>query len=324
MEFCSCLEVLGNTGQSNCPALFKVMKKAFIVPTFDSTGARNKIDKNTVLSQAVLDAYINNTDKSVRWYPTPDFDSVTGERSESVFHTAPSGRKVKVKDGTRTVNAQLWQQDAVMLDQLSALNCRDWSMYIVDSVGSIRGSVRTGDTTNLYPIRIDKASFDGRLVFANDTESEYINLSWDWHQDETDAKLRIIMAGDITADVLGAVGLLDVSIVVHAITTTTARVSFYERFGSEFQKNKIKGLVVANMISSTTATASKIRDTTGGADLTVSSLTEETGTETETTGPGSYLITWTPAQTAADILQPALSKSGFDFTDVLATTIVIP
>lgn len=315
MKACSCSNTLNNTGTPSCQPLMKVAKKYMFVPTYDSTGVRNKIAVATVLSQAVLDALINNVDKTKRWYPSPELENITGERSESTYDTAASGKKSLVQQGIRSVAAEIYEQGAEYKYQLDALSCNETSVYIVDAEGSIFGMVPATEDGYLYPIRLDKASFDARLIFPTDTTVGKIALSFDFKRTEDDALIRTIAGSDITADLLNAEGLLDISAEYSSITTTGVTITLSERFGSRKQKNRLSGLLISEFFSAVGGTASRLWNVTTATAVTIATFTESSS--------GVYVLTFA-AQTPTNVIRVTPVKATFDFADVTANTFLIP
>lgn len=307
MRACSCNESLSNTGQTNCQPLFKVAKKLIFVPTYDSTGALNKLAVDTLFTPSLLTAKLNHATKASRWYPSPDLENVGGDRAESVFDTAPSGKKSFVKKGVRTMTFEIWDEGPEYQYQLDALRCTDVSCYVVDNEGSIRGMVPSTEDGYLYPIKIDKASFDVKPIFATDTTVEKLAVQFDWEQSESDSQLRMIAAGDMTADLLNAEGLLDISIEYSTITQTSVTFTLQERFGSRANRNKLTGLVTGDIA---------LYNVTDSASVANATFAESTS------NPGTYTITFT-SQTVSDVIRVTPTKNGFDFTDVIADTFVI-
>ena len=307
MRACSCNESLSNTGQTNCQPLFRVAKKVIFVPTYDSTGALNKLAIDTLFTPSLLTAKLNHATKLSRWYPSPDLENVGGDRAESVFDTAPSGKKSFVKKGIRSMTFEIWDQGPEYLYQLEALRCPEFSIYIVDANGSIRGSVPSTEDGYLYPIKVDNVSFDAKPMFGTDTTTEKLVVQFDWEQSEDDAQLRIIASGDMTADLLNAEGLLDISIEYGAISQTSVTFTLQERFGSRANRNKLTGLVTGDIALYNVTDAGAVANATFAES---------------TSSPGTYTITYS-SQTVADVIRVTPTKNGFDFTDVIADTFVI-
>ena len=316
MRACSCNESLSNTGQTNCQPLFKVAKKLIFVPTYDGTGALNKLAVGTLFTPSLLTAKLNHATKASRWYPSPDLENVGGDRAESVFDTAPSGKKSFVKKGVRTMSFEIWDEGTEYLYQLEALRCADVSVYVVDNEGNIRGTVPSTEDGFLYPIKIDKASFDAKPIFATDTTVEKIMVNFDWEQSESDAQLRMITATDMTADLLNAEGLLDISIEYSTITQTSVIFTLQERFGSRKTRNKLTGLLISDFYDAVGGTASRLYNVTDSLAVTISTFAESTSS------PGTYTLTFA-SQTVSDVIRVTPNKNGFDFTDTIADTFVI-
>lgn len=312
---CSCSEQLSNTGTPGCQPLFKVAKKFILVPTYDSTGARNKLDAATLFTPALLTAKLNATDKTQRWYPTADLENVGGDREDSVFDTAPSGKKSFVKKGTRTVTAEVWDQGPEYAYQLEAARCNEFSIFVVDLEGNIRGMDLPTADGYLYPIRIDKNSFDVKPIFATDTTTEKLMITFDWAQSERDDLLRVISASDMTADLLSAEGLLDISATYSSISTTSVTITLEERYGSKANKNKLSGLLETDFFDVAGGTAERLYNVTDASAVTIATFTESSD--------GVYVITFT-AQTSADVIRVTPVKNGYDFADVTAETFAIP
>lgn len=308
MRSCLCQETLGNTGEANCKPLAKVTKKIVLVPTYKADGTRNKISKSVLYSQVLLAAAVNNTDPLQRFYPSPLLENVTSERPAPTYETAPSGRKAFIKEGVRSMSMEIWEQGPEYKKQLDKARCNEVSAYIIDLDGSIRGMELATDDGYLYPIKIDNQSWYVSLVMGTDTVTEKLLVTFDWDQTEDDAQLRMIAAGDMTADWLGANGLLDIKSTISAISTTSFTAKLYTVFGSEFSKIPNRGLVAADFA---------LYNVTDSAAVTITTAVEST------TVPGTYVFTFS-AQTSADVLRLTPTKTGFDYTAVIANTILIP
>lgn len=315
MKTCACNESLGNTGTTGCVPIFKVAKKLIFVPTYDNTGALNKLDLSTDFTAAELTALLNQTDTSKRWYPSALLENVTSERGEASYETAPSGRKAFVKQGTRTFKAEIWEQSAVYKMQLDKIKCNEVSVYIIDVEGNIRGMVAETEDSNLYPIKIDRNSFNVDLMFGTDTTIEKLKMSFDFDQVEDDALLRMVSAADLTADLLEAEGLLDVEIEYGTISQTGVEFTLYTLHGSKRNKVKVQGLVASDFYSAVNGggTASKLFNVTDNASVSISALSETAGV---------YTLTFS-SQTVADVIKVLPNKNGYDFTAVYTDTFTV-
>ena len=308
MQACDCNETLANTGTVSCPTVANVTKKVIFVPTFDNDGALNKLDLSVELSQAVLDALINESDASKRWYPTPLIENVVTERADSSFDEAPSGRKAFIKQGTKNTTYEIWKEGGALQGQLEKIRCSDVSVFIIDIDGGIRGTITDDNDGFLYPVKIDNDSFDVKMIDATDTTVAKLAVTYDYDQTESDSSLRMISSGDITADLLGANGLLDISsTIIGVITTSTVTVKLTTIFGSAGNLITDKGLI------DTDFALAELSPTPGV--VVISTVVENPD--------GTYLITFATA-TSGDVLELTPTKAGRDYTQVIANTILIP
>lgn len=315
MNTCDCSAVLSNTGTSSCPSIMKVAQKLIIVPTYDSTGARNKIATGTLITPTIVTALINQTDKSKRWYPTDLIKNTGGERPEPIYDTDAAGGKSFVMEATRNFTAEIWNQGPEYKKQLDAARCTDFSVFIVDKNGSLIGMEPATPDGYLYPIRADKASWSVRWQMATDTTVQKLLISYDWLSTEDDAQVRMIAAGDMTADLLSSRGLLDISAEYSSISTTGVTITLTERFGSAANRNKLTGLLITDFFDAAGGTHSKLYNVTDAAAVSIATFEES--------APGVYELTFL-AQTSADVIRVTPVKSGFDFADVTAATFAIP
>lgn len=246
MNVCECNVTLGNTGVPGCNPLFKVTSKIVFVPTFDSTGAKNKIAIATPYTQILLDASLNQSDATKRYYPTPILNVVAGERAESKFQTDPFGRKEKVKDGIRNMTAEIWKQGGIFLGQIDKVNCNDFSFYAIDINGNVQGMISSDEDGYLYPIRISKGSFDAIYMAATPEANEMVKIAFDIDYRETDSLLRMIAASDMTADWLEAEGLIDVNSIISSISTTGFTAKLVTKYGSVVSPVVDSGLLITD------------------------------------------------------------------------------
>lgn len=311
MILCVCSEGLGNTGTVACLAEIKNTKMLFVVPTFDNTGAKNKIAISTTMDAAWLTARLNDTvDK--RFRPISDLENVTDVRSESVFETAASTRKALIKEGTRSFFAELWGAavaSAEYLGIIKKMHCTYMSVYLLDQNNNFIGSVPDTEDGFLYPIRVDKNSWEGKLIKATDTTQQKNAITFDFHPNENDEQLRYVTSEEYTCDFEGAVGLLDIYSEFVSSTTTELVVKLFTKFGTAKVKEPMKGLVSADFFDAVGGTASRLYNLTTSAQVTIVTVTESPD--------GTYTFTFV-AQNVNDVIRITPVKNGYDFTSVRA------
>ncbi len=306
MKVCDCNNTLANQG-TGCTPLFNVAAKLIAVPTYDSTGARNSIDLTDTLNEAYFTALINEADASKRWYPLPEMKNVSSPRTDAVVTEWEDGTTEFVRQGSKSFAATIPSNNAnpMILGQLESIRCGEISVFVIDNKGSLRGSLNS-DGTLLYPIRIDSPSFSANLQDATGTANQKMDIKFSFHPDEQDADLRMITADELGGSYLLAVkGLIEVTMVISAISTTGATVKMKTPFGTQLNPVLKKGLTAPSFISSVGAATSKVRNTTDGADVAVTVTEDATG--------GTYTLAWT-AQTVSDVVAVLATATGYHFT----------
>lgn len=297
MSFCSCKNGLSNTGTPACESIQSVTKKLIYLPLRNSAGVRNGIDITDVIDQTYLDARINDSDESQRWYPTPYIENVEDTKGDSVFESLNSGSNIFIQEGPRTFTGVHIKASSQFLGKLKSGRCVDFGVYLIDIDGNLTGSVST-DGTKLYPVAVDKETYNPVLVKATDTTVGKIQVSFEFSRVEKDENLRTISASSITADILGSNGLLDSFIASSSITATSAVLTISTSYGSFGSPIMVEGLTSSDVVLFNQTTSSPIA---------VGSLTE--------TAEGVYSVTFA-AQTASDVIRVSLNKSGFIATPI--------
>ena len=312
---CSCGVSLLNTGRPNCIPIFGVTKQLILVPMIADDGSENSIDPTDTLNNAYFTDLINQADDSKRWYPSGALKNVTGERADPIMESFEDGSKVFIRQGVRTFTGMILKGGPVLLNQLNSNRCSTFGVFMIDTDGSIYGKVKNDDGL-LYPIEVQAASFNGKLVFTTDTTIEKIMLMFEWGVDERDEDLRMIQANSITGINLSAVGgLIDVYYKSVSASTTELVVDIFNNYGNFVTGSPIEGLVVADFISSDSLTTSKVYNITDTADITISSVSEST------TVAGRYTLNMGAGIVASDVLQVLIKKNGLDGATMIGTTL---
>lgn len=311
-SLCSCGVSLLNTGRPNCIPIFGVTKQLILVPMIADDGTENSIDPTTTLNSAYFTALINQADDSKRWYPSGTLKNVTGERADPIMEPFDDGSKMFIRQGVRTFSGMILKGGPFLLNQLNSNRCSTFGVYMIDTDGSIYGKVKNSDGL-LYPIEVQAASFNGKLVFTTDTTVEKIMLMFEWGVDEKDEDLRMIQSSSITGiNLSSASGLIDTYVEVVSCGQTSTVLRLYNQYGNLVTGSPIEGLLVTDFVSSVGGATSKIRNTTDSLDVTITTVTESTTT------PGTYTLAYA-SQTVADVLQPLIKKNGLDGASMIGT-----
>jgi hypothetical protein len=291
--FCSCNSSLGNLGNPSCDTLQSVTKKIIYVPIYNSLGVRNAILKTDILNESYVSAKINHADESVRWYPSPTIENVEDTKAEAIFESLNSGANIFIQEGVRTFTGVHVKQSATFLGKLKSGKCVSFGVYLIDNDGNLTGSIST-DGTKLYPIMVDKDTFQPTLIKATDTTVAKVQVSFEFSRIERDENLKMITANDfVGVDLLSLNGLLDGYVAISDDTTTSVTATITTSYGSFTSPIKIEGLLLADFT---------LFNVTDNAAVTITSVTE--------TSAGVYVLEFA-AQSAADSMRLTVAKTGF-------------
>lgn len=311
----NCYVIAQNTGLSCIPTM-KAAKKFIFVPTFNNAGVRNEIDLTVPLTESYFTARVNAVDPSERWYPTPEIKNVEDMRGDPTMDASEDGEKYFVEDTVRGVVGFFFASKASpqLVGILNSLRGGSWSVFAVDTDFNLIGKVGSTSTT-FAPIKINGDTIWCGLIKATNKLINKAKLMFDVSTSEDDADLTMITADQMSYNLSDLEGLIDVTSVVTSITTTGFVATLTAKGGTPLEPILAEGLVIADFVSSVTSTASRIRNTTNGSDITIVSVTEAPA--------GVYTFAFV-AQTSGDILVLKPVKSGYDFAAVEAATIEIP
>jgi len=234
-----------------------------------------------------------------RWLPTPELENLTDVRGETVFQTFNSGKKQKVRDGFRDVYAFIPKGDAELYGRLKNLGaCNEIGAMAMDQSSNLIGSKRTQNTlplANIYPILIDRGSWDVQFVKSTDSEVQGIAIMFQWKSTEQDEDLIMIPSSELDWSREDLYGLLDVYGLEISTGQTSMVVDLFTKTASS-EVVPITGLLSTNF---------QLYNVTGSASVAVVSSLEDTNI------PGRYTITYA-SQTLADVLRLSVAKDRYD------------
>jgi hypothetical protein len=311
MSICSCDTGLGNTGLPSCYKPLTVPVGLFLVQTFDSTGSKNVVDSADTIDEAYVLAKINHTDTSKRWYPLQEITALTSERGDATYDEASNGIKSFVKQGVRNFSFELRTGGANLVKSIESGRCNEFSMFLIDSEGKLVGIDLDEDSSELYPIRVQKGTLVASYIYASDTTIEKIKVSFDWDKRERDALMSYI---DPEAELASYGGLINISSEISGISQTGCTLKLKTSFGGLASKGAMTGLVTADFFSAVGGTASRVFNVNDNAAVAV--------TVTETATKGTYTLAWA-SQGTSEVIRITPVKAGYDFTAVVANTLTI-
>lgn len=316
MALCKCNTGGGNTGVPSCYGVFDVTKQAILVEYFNQTGGINGIDLSTlaggtVLDQAFLDARIKDLNPRTRWYPTPELKNITDERSDDIVEEFEDSSSVFIQEGARSFEGMIIKGDPVLLGNLKSWRCLTVGVFFIDKSGNLIGKqTRAGF---LDPILLQDDSFSASLIKGTDTTKQKDTIKFDVSQLEDDSDLRMIEASNVTANLLGVGGLVDVIAETPTnVATTGFDVQLNTPFGGVTSPIPAEGMTIADF------SAAELSPTPGV--ITFSTVVESAVTA------GLYTFTFTTPQTSADVIQISNTTAGplTKSFDVVPFSVTIP
>lgn len=310
-EICLCNNGIGNTGLPLCEQLQKVIKKVIFTQLASNAGVLNYIDPSITLNSAWVTALLNNSDKSKRIFPTPEIKNIETPKADPVFEKYNDDSSNFVRESVRKFQGLLPSTPPLYKAKLETVRCNNnTGVYLIDIDGNWIG-LKNGTDGFLYPIPINAQSVIGKSIWGDDKSTTSIMLEFEFPAYMQDADIRMI-SGAAFPDFspLSISGLLDANIAFSAIGAGTVTATITTPSPAMDAPIAVQGLLSANFISATTSTASKIRDTTSSADVSITTVTE--------TSPGIYLFTYTLA--AAKVVKVFATLPGFDFANLKNVT----
>ena len=307
MAVCKCDTGIVNSGIPSCVSGFGRIAKLFFVYQVASDGTSNAIPCSQTIDEAYLTSKLNESDPSKRWYPTDTISNVTEVRNDPTTESIDN-IDIIVEQGSRTFQGFFLGKAATTptyLKFLKSVECPAVMYFAVDVNGTIVGVETTeGGAAALTGINIQAQSIYSRPVPATATTAakNEINFTVDsLVQDET---IAYIGADEITANLLKANGLLDVSLVSSAVGAAfdTVSVSASLVYGSVCKKLAFAG--------ATDVADWALYNVTQDSVIAATAITESPS--------GTYKFDFS-AQSSGDTIKITLQKDGFSASEIEIT-----
>lgn len=248
---CSCGNpTMPNLGRPDCVIEMKAIAFPLIVPRFQADGTtRNTIDLTSATLGADIQALVaTSTAVLERLYPFPRIENATFERTDTVFETAPSTRKYKIDGvgGVRTFNFELWAKSAVhsIGRELTRIGCTDVDFYLVDVAGSIWGIKDNESDTIMRGYEMATETFDSFKMYATDTTTQKIMISWDMDNAECEFNSYAITSGELGYSATTLRANSPASIALVELDATHVQFTVTENTGDAVNNDPIIGLVI--------------------------------------------------------------------------------
>lgn len=301
---CDCDDAgLTNTGAPSCIPKFGVTKKIIMVPLTADDGTLNSIDLTATIDAAYINARINHADKSKRWYPiSGDIKNVAKTKSESTKQTYDDGSVFPIQSGVYSFTGIFPNGNQVFAGILNSSRCTQFGIFEIDANGSLRG-YNKNEADILYPIPVNNNTWEPIWNDVSDTVLEHTTLNFQFDSNLQPEYLQILSSADITGiSLLNVNGLVDVLSTNVSCSTTVLVVKLRTKYNTP-----AKGLVAGDFA---------IYNVTDSAAKAISTSVESPS--------GTYTITFSGTGNAAgEIIRLTPTKTGFDYTAVIANTAVI-
>lgn len=308
MADCSCTSKYANTGTPSCiGALILASRKLIMVPKYTDAGLLNKVTLPTTLDNTFFSGKVNNADRSVRWYPLPKHVNAEIAKEASVYETFNDGSKKFIHEGVSSFKCTYAGKQPSFLSILKSGRCTDMAVYIVDKAGALVGYTN-GEENVLYPFALNANTIDAIMKWATDTTGSNIEYSFEFDTDQKDEYVAKIDSADmVSVNLLNLDGLIDAKVAYTSTGATAMVVKLFAVGGSVATPVPITGLLAGSFA---------LYNVTDSLAVTILTAVEST------TVKGTYTLTYA-SQTVSDVIRLTPTLTGFDFTNVIATTSVV-
>lgn len=294
---------LANTGAPSCIPKFGVTKKIIMVPLIADDGTYNSIDLTATIDATYINAKINHADASKRWYPiSGEIKNVAKTKSESTKQTYDDGSIFPIQAGVYSFTGIFPNGNQVFAGILNASRCTQFGIFEVDASGSLRGYTKN-EVDILYPTPVNNNTWEPIWNDVSDTVLENTVLNFQFDSNMQAEYLQILSSADITGiSMLSVNGLVDVLSTNVSCSTTVLVVKLRTKYNTP-----AKGLVYTDFA---------VYNVTDSAAKAVSASVESPS--------GTYTITFSgTGNTAGEVIRLTPTKTGFDYSAVIANTTVI-
>jgi len=225
-------------GRPDCVLEMRAIAFPIIVPRYKADGVtRNTIDLTSATLGADIRALIaTSTALMERIYPFPRCENITFERTDDVYDTAPSTRKVLIPNvgGVRTFKFETWGKDAVhnILRELKKIGCTDVDFYLPDVSGSFWGILDNPTDTIMRGYEMATETFVAFKEYATDTTTQKLMISWDMDTNECEENSYGISASTLGYSATTLKPLTPAYIVLSELDATHVQFTVVEPDGS--------------------------------------------------------------------------------------------
>lgn len=312
------------TGNTQVFQILSIASNTSMTATVVAAASSSTTTYNNFTNIAYWNALVAHPDPTRRWYPVPFMKNADNTRQDPTMEQFDDGTEQETIQGVRKFSGIIPKANASpqLQGKLLAMKNTDFGMYWIDYTNNMVGTDPLDGF--FYPIRIDQNSWVPIFNPGTAKKGMKIDLKFDVHTNEIDSNLNAIAASNFGSAILGNLnGLKDASVVYSNIVAANNNLTMAltTLYGDSVTKTQVHGLNVNSFYSTNTGALGKIYDKTAAADKTITSVTE--GTDINGKFNGVYTIVLSVAGSAADVLQPAISAPGYDFSAVNVSPVTL-
>jgi len=291
MAECNCETGLYNLQSGSCIVHPGITRKYIFVEYFKANGSINGVDLSATFGETEINALLNQSTKSLRWYLSDSISTFVTDRADPNTEAIDNVNFI-TSQGVRTMSSDFLASSAELAKKINGNNCVDMGVYLIDEDNNINGIVNRDNF--LDPIRLERNSF-GKVVFPTESTIFKVSFSSTWGKSVKDGDLRSLGFASHGTDILSKRGLIDVNQSDAASTAATTATVTYKTVDGSANGSAFTGLLFGGftMFNSTTQLA-----------VVVSASVENPD--------GTYELTFA-AQTATDVGTISATSTGFEF-----------
>jgi hypothetical protein len=281
----------------------------------DSNGDYNGIPAGTVLTQAWLEAKLNNVDPTVRWYIAPEMFNIAAPapEAETVDRDGipvPTGEETKQPI---TYEHSKEEANPALKAFYDSIKCRDLGVIFITKSGQLNGM--NDGTGDLIGIHIQLGTLSAQYAAPVKGQLQTMMVSYLVDELENDANRDFIGSESISYATKNWFASQPLEVIpLHVSNSGTITFTLDGLYGGVDRKKPIEGFVSADFSIDDGVTTSEAYNQTTAS--TVTFTVAESGTI-----PGQYVGTLGTIASPGDIIQIGIFKSGYNMRDLLVTMV---
>jgi len=231
-----------------------ITRKYVFVEYFKADGSINGVDLSAAFGETEINALLNQSTKSLRWYLSDSISTFVTERADPNTEAIDNVNFI-TSQGVRTMSSDFLASSAELAKKINGNNCVDMGVYLIDEDNNINGIVNRDNF--LDPIRLERNSF-GKVVFPTESTIFKVSFSSTWGKSVKDGDLRSLGFASHGTDILSKRGLIDVNQSAAASASATTATITYKTVDGSANGSAFTGLVVGDFAMYNTTTSSAV------------------------------------------------------------------